>query len=286
MKEMEKKNINFRLYRYHLLTLSTDESQVSMFPKKRMKTSEIIQKKNVFFDTVLSSLTDSKNNTNPIRLHDHDDEYYVFKIAQKKTTRITQDFKNQFISNEPYSYVIINNNNNIQKIAISENGEAFSNTQVVKNILSKVFKKELEKFQLNIAIEPLFDSKNFWEYVEKYKNDLTYINFQYIKPNLASISKSLPEDFKKFAEKVNSHESHLSIKAPDNGILENINKQNPIINGLVEYSSQGAGNIKLKVKKIRKQLNTSDKPVIQQIDELEIEGAPEQVFKLYKSIVE
>jgi len=283
---MEKRLINFRLYRYHLLPLSTDESQTSMFPKKKKKTSEVKEKKNIFFNTVLGSLVESKNNSNPIRLHHQDEEYFVFKIAQKKTARITQDFKNQTVSNEPYSYVIINNDDKVQKIAISENGEAFSNTDVVKNILTKVFRKELEQFQLNIAIEPLFDSKNFWEYVEKYKNDLTYINFQYIKPNLADISKSLPADFKKFAENVNSHESHLTIKAPDKGVLENINKNNPVVNGLVEYSSDGGGNIKLKVKKIRKHLNTTDKPVIQQIDELEIEGAAEQVIKLYKTIVE
>lgn len=283
---MEKRLINFRLYRYHLLPLSTDESQTSMFPTKKMKTSEVKEKKNIFFNTVLSSLVESKNNSNPIRLHFQEDEYFVFKIAQKKTARITKDFKNETVSNEPYSYIIINNDNKVQKIAISENGEAFSNTDVIKNILSKVFKKELEQYQLNIAIEPLFDSKNFWEYVDKYKDELTYINFQYIKPNLASISKSLPADFKKFAENVNSHESHLTIKAPDKGVLENINKKNPIVNGLVEYSSDGGGNIKLKVKKVRKHLNTTDKPVIQQIDELEIEGAAEQVIKLYKTIVE
>lgn len=283
---MEKRLINFRLYRYHLLPLSTDESQTSLFPKKKMKTSEVKEKKNIFFNTVLSSLVESKNNSNPIRLHFQEDEYFVFKIAQKKTARITKDFKNETVSNEPYSYIIINNDNKVQKIAISENGEAFSNTDVIKNILSKVFKKELEQYQLNIAIEPLFDSKNFWEYVDKYKDELTYINFQYIKPNLASISKSLPADFKKFAEDVNSHESHLTIKAPVKGVLENINKKNPVINGLVEYSSEGAGNIKLKVKKIRKHLNTTDKPVIQQIDELEIEGAAEQVIKLFKTIVE
>jgi hypothetical protein len=283
---MEKKLINFRIYRFHLLPLSADETQISMFPKKIMNTIELKEKKNAFFNSILNSLVESKNNVNPIRLHHHEDEFFVFKIAQKKTARITQDFKNQTVNNEPYSYIIINNDNTVQKIAISENSEAFSNTDVIKNILTKVFRKELEQFQLNIIIEQLFDSKSFWEYVDKYKNELTYINFQYIKPNLAAISKSLPEDFKKFAENVNSHESHLTIKAPEKGILENISKKNPVVNGLVEYSSDGGGNINLKVKKIRKHLNTADKPVIQQIYELEIEGVAEQVFKLFKTIVE
>ena len=36
---------------------------------------------------------------------------------------------------------------------------------------------------------------------------------------MANISNRLPGDFKKLAEKVNSHESHLTLRAPENGVL-------------------------------------------------------------------
>lgn len=283
---MEKRIINFHLYRYHLLPLTNEENQTSLFPEKRMPIKEVIQNKNLFLNEILTSLTESKNNTNPLHLHIKDGDFFIFKIAQKKTTTITKDFKIHTIDDEPYVYIIINNNNDVQKIAISENAGAFSGTDVVKNILSKVLIKELEKHQLNFAIDSMFDKKDFWEYITKYNNDITYINFQFIRPNLARISDSLHKDFRQFAEVVNSHESHITIKAPDKGILENINKDNAVINGLVNYTSEGAGNIKIKVKKIRKHLNTKERPIIQQIDELEIEGAADQVIKLYKSIVE
>ena len=134
-----------------------------------------------------------------------------------------------------------------------------------------MFKKDLEPYGLNIELEQLFDKVDFWNYVGKHKEEITYINFQFIKPNLADISKSLPEVFRNFADNTNSHERHITIKAPDKGTLENIDKANKNIEGLVDYTSNGAGSIKLKVKNIRKQLNTKENPVILQVKELDID---------------
>lgn len=283
---MENKLINFHIYRYHLLPLDTKNKQIDLFEEKTLSHDEIKKRKNEFFENLLNNLTNSKSNNHPLKLEHSENGNYLFKIAQKKTTTITQNFENLIIDNEPYVYVIFNNDSTVQKIAISDNIEAFSNPDVVRNILKKIFNTDLEKFGLNIEIEQLFDKVNFWEYVSKHRKDITYINFQFIKPNLAAISKSLPNVFKNFAENTNSHESHITIKAPEKGTLKNINKKNQDIEGLVDYTSQGAGSIKLKVKNIRKQLNTKENPVILQVRELDIEGPAEQVIKLYKSIVE
>lgn len=282
---MDNKIINFHIYRYHLLPIDNTIKQLEIFPKKTFTYEEIRENKNKFFSEVLDKFVTSTNNSHPLKLENKEESFYLFKIAQKKTTTITKNFKNELIDNEPYVYVIINNDNNVQKIAISDNTDAFSNPDVIKNILKKVFKKNLEVYGLNIEIEKLFNSIDFWETVNKYKSKITYINFHYIKPNLANISSSLPEDFKDFTINVNSHESQISIKSPEKGALENISKQNSNINGLVNYAAKGGGNIKMKVKSIRKQLNTNENPTIIEIRELDIEGAVEQVIKVYKSIV-
>ncbi|MCZ2474731.1 hypothetical protein G9H61_04700 [Aquirufa ecclesiirivi] len=283
---MEGKKINFHIYRYHLLPINKETKQLDAFPPKKLTYEELKDKKNSFFDEILNTLVDNKLNSHPLKLEHSESEYFLFKIAQKKNTTITQNFTNKNIPNEPYCYVIFNNNPAIQKIAISENIDAFSKPETVKNILKKVFNRDLEKYGLNIEIEQMFDSINFWEIVNRYSNQIMLVNFKFIKPNLANISNSLPEDFKKFAEKVNSHESHIIIKAPQNGALDNISKENPEVNGLVDYSSKGAGSIKLKIKGLQKQLNTKEKPLIKTYKELEIEGPSEQVIKLYKLIVE
>jgi hypothetical protein len=282
---MEDKTLNFHIYRYHLLPVSNIETQVKLFPDKKFSPEEVKAKKNEFFGDTLLNIAEGGLEY-PIKLHDQDEEYYLFKFAQKKITTITKNFETETIENEPYVYIAINNNPSTQKIAISDNPEAFSNPDVVKNILLKELIRRLNKYGLNVAFESLFDSVSFWEYVSKYEKRITFINFQYIKPNLANISKTLPEDFKAFTNNVNSHENNISIKAPQNGVLENINSDNKDINGFVDYASEGAGSIKLKAKGVRKQLNTKDSPIKIEINELSIEGAPEQVIKAYKDIVE
>jgi hypothetical protein len=283
---MEDKLINFHIYRYHLLPLDTKYKQIDLFEDKTLTFNEIKKRKNEFFKGLLDNLIKSKSNKYPLKLEHSEEEKYLFKIAQKKTTTITQNFENIVIDNEPYVYVVFNNDPTIQKIAISDNSEAFSNPEVVRNVLKKVFKNDLEKYGLNIEIEQLFDKVNFWEYVKEHRKNITSINFQFIKPNLAEISKSLPKVFKNFADNTNSHESHIIIKAPEKGTLKNINKKNSDIEGLVDYTSEGAGSIKLKVKNIRKQLSTKENPVILQIRELDMEGPAEQIIKLYQKIVE
>lgn len=283
---MDDKIINFHIYRYHLLPIVTANRQIDLFEDKKFTIAEIKQRKNEFFGKVLEKLVESKSNNHPLKLEHSEDDYYLFKLAQKKNTTITQNFKNLIIDDEPYVYIIFNNKADVQKIAISDNKDAFSSPEVVKNILKRVFRQDLEKFGLNIELEALYDKVEFWNYVSKHKDEITYINFEFIKPNLANISNSLPQVFKNFADNTNSHESHIIIKAPEKGTLENIGRSNENVKGLVDYTSEGAGSIKLKVKNIRKQLNTKENPVILQIRELDIEGPSDQVIKLYKTIVD
>ncbi|MGJ5643227.1 hypothetical protein [Formosa sp. S-31] len=286
---MENKLINFHIFRYHLLPLSKKNKQFEMFENSDLSFEEIKERKNEFFRNILDELTSIENKHHPLKLEHNEDDKYIFKMANKKTTRITQNFKNQIIANEPFCYIVFDNDPTVQKIAISDNPEAFSSPIVVKNNLRRIFRKGLEKYGLNIEIEQLFDKKGFWEYVKEHKKEITYINFQFIKPNLANISRSLPEAFKDFANDTNSHDSHIIIKAPEKGTLDNINKDNKDISGLVDYTSNGAGSIKLKVKGVRTQLNTKENPKIikmAEIEEAEIEGSPEEVIKFYKTLMQ
>jgi hypothetical protein len=280
------KRINFHLYRYHLNPISSKSAQIEMFPKHKLTAAEIKEKKNDFFKAVLEKHLALGSPSNPMAIHDNEDEFYLFKVANFKNTTITKNFKKEEHAHEPYVYVIINNNPSTQKIAISENIDAFSTPDTVKNLLLKIFLRELGKFGLNIEIEKLFDAGDFWEYVNKHKDSIKKIQFEFIKPNLADISNSLPKALKDFQNKTNAHKAVIAIEAPERGKLEKIDTKNKAVSGLVNYSAQGGGNIKLKVRNIRKQIQTEEKPIILQIEEAEIEGAANQVIKLYKALVE
>lgn len=278
------KTLNFHIFRYHLLPLSTS-MQTEMFEQKVKTIEELKEKKNDFLSEVLDDLNYYKNKKHPLKVEHKENGYYFIKLAQKKSTTIIQNFEDFEVENEPFVYIIINNDKGVQKIAISENKDAFSSPKVVKGILKQIVNVGLKSYGLNIEIEELFKAEDFWKLIGKHKYELQQIDFKYIKPNLANISKSLPEDFRNFADDVNSHESHIVLKAPENGILENIDKKNKNINGLVDYTSEGAGDIKLKIKGFSKKHSTKKNPVIIKIGEATIEGPSEQVIKVYQSIV-
>lgn len=281
---MDTRTLKFQVFRYHLLPLSTGEVQLSLFPNKTYSPKEIREKKNIFFSEVLNDLG-SHIGSNPLKIEHSEGDYYLIKLAQIKTTTIVKNFEDIVVDNEPYVFIIINNNENVQKLAISHNLEAFTEPKVVKNILRKFFKAKLKSYGLNIEIEELFKKSGFWDYVRKHQGEITTIDFKYIKPNLAAISKSLSADFKKFTNSVNSHESHIKISAPKNGVLENISKDNKDIKGLVNYTSEGAGDIRLKIKGVQKMYSTKENPVIFRVDEATIEGSSEQVIKVYQSLI-
>lgn len=135
---MEDKLINFHIYRYHLLPIETNNAQIELFENQKLSYNEIREKKNDFFTEILNNLVNSKNKKHPLKLEHHESDIYLFKLAQKKTTVITKNFENLIIDNEPYVYVIINNDSSVQKIAISDNVDAFGRPEVVK-IFSKKF---------------------------------------------------------------------------------------------------------------------------------------------------
>ncbi|WP_149912711.1 hypothetical protein [Sphingobacterium cavernae] len=283
---MENKLVNFNIYRFHLNPIESNSKQLELFTGEKLSRKEIKERKNEFFEKIIVDKLSVGTANNPMTLYDHTGNYFLLKIANPKKTKIVKNFKKSVLEHEPYVYVLINNSNTVQKIAISENIEAFYAVDGTKNLLARVLNKELKAYGLNIEIEKLFDVKDFWSYVQKHQNEIKKIEFEFIKPNLANISKVIPNAFKRLQEKTNAHKAKVTIEAPEHGYLEKISKANKEINGMVEYSSEGGGNIVLKVKGLRKQLNTEEKPVILQIKELDLEGAPEQLIKIYKEIID
>src|SRR5690606_23531784 len=142
------------------------DKKVELFPDKSLSYTALKSQKNEILHNILRSLEEIDTNTTPMKLEDRDGEFFLFKIAQKEQTIITHNFKNKQVNNEPYVYVISNNDKNVQKIAISENFDAFSTTPVVKNLLKAILRKELSKHGLNIEVEHIFSSISFWEFIK------------------------------------------------------------------------------------------------------------------------
>ena len=262
--------LKFHIFRYHLNPLSNKEQHIN----GKIKTvRDLKELKNTIFNEILQSLNFYKDSRHPLKIEYNEKDIYIIKIAQKKTIEQTSNFKVRLIPNEPFVYVLVNNSPSVQKIAISENREAFRDPTTTKNILEKILNRELS------------NKESFWQLVENNENRIKSIKFKYIKPNLANISSSLSEAFKNFTNRTNSNESHIFIKSPKNGHLENINKFNEEINGLIDYTSEGAGEVSMKIEGIRQEYSTKNNPVIITIKEIEINGNSEQVTEVFKKLL-
>lgn len=276
------KTLIFEIYRFHLLPITTN--QISLF-EKNMTYEELVEKKNNFFDEIVRDLQNRPQDL-PIELYSTEDRSYLFRLANPKTTTIYRNFSEIPENTEPYIYIIINTDPQVQKIAISRNTEAFSTSNASKNVLDKILNKYLLPYSLSIEFEQMFESEAFWNYVRKYDGRIKSIDFEIIKPNLSKISHTIKDSLKPLIESTNSHKTHLKLDAPKEGVLENIKTENKLVDGLVSYSSEGGGNISMKIIGMSTRVKTEKMTTTKKINEIQIKGSPDQIIKLWKDIAE
>lgn len=205
--------------------------------------------------------------------------YLSLRIGIPKTDYIEkEDFSREEILRYPNFMLLINNNPDEQIILIERNYKAISKTNSGIRLFEKTFNKYLDNYQLSIYIQPVYDEKEFWEVVNRYPNLIVKCTFEFIRPNLANISKSLAEDLRNFQIDSNAHKTKLELEAPKKGVLE-INENSKEIIGLVKYSSKGGGDISLKIKGIRKKIRTSSSIKTIEIEEINIENLNEKNIK-------
>ncbi|MBH0040436.1 hypothetical protein [Pseudoalteromonas sp. SWN166] len=270
---MNYKNVNFDLYRYQLLPI-TQNIQPDLY-REILTKEELKRKKNILFHEVISKLPNMVSNSgNSLqqKIVLNTESWFAFKLGTQKTIEIeNENFNRELVDNWPHVTVIIDNRSDRQLIAISKNSRAFSSTRVVAKIIKESLKNHLANLQLSMHIEAIFEEKCFWKLINKNRGKVTSIKFELISPNMANISKSLKVDLKQINIDTNSHKTCLELNADDNASLE-IQEDNEVIDGLVEYASKGGGDIVLKVNGIKRSIRTKQSIKTIEIDELTVES--------------
>lgn len=269
----------FDFYRFQLLPSS--QTQQYLF-EETYSADEIREKKNIFFNTVLNnelkfehkeySLNQTKNKL--------DEDLYLIKIAAYKLIdRENENFEKEKIPNWPSVSIIIDNAPENQTIFISRNQKAFSNTRIVAKILENSLNRYLFSFGLTIQIRETYDKNNFWNLIERHPKKVTRVRFEMVAPNMANISKALKLDLKKLNRESNCQNVNLSLNSLPTTSLE-IDKDDELIAGCVEYSSEGGGDIAVKIKGIRKEIRVSDTVRTLEIEELPIKMLNRELLEL------
>lgn len=269
---MANKSSTFQVFRYQILPIDRYE-QPGLFGRE-YGVDDLLEKKNDFFAEALSQQQDfsSEKHETPAQLLRKENDLFVFQVGHnKKINRETRDFRNEEIDNWPSTKVIVWNHPEKQYILVQKRTSAFSSCEtVVKLILAKV-NRYLGLKNLRVIHEPLFEKRSFWEKIEEIRGKIEAVKFEIITPNMANISGSLSEDIKRFAKATNSTRNELKIEAePESSLV--LERGDETLEGLVDYSSMGGGNISIKIRGIKAKFHTSKKVKEIYMDEVELSG--------------
>lgn len=275
-------SIAFRVYRYQLLPLDRNQTK-DLYHE--LTVEEIIDQKNHLFAKALKSLSHMKRGAMIVRVQQYDDLFVINLAPSRPLTRETTDSRVEKVDNWPHISAYILNGSEDQYLLIQDRPTAFANTSVVSNLIKRATRLPLERFGLSLHIEPLFNKTYFWELINRYKNKITWIEFEFITPNMSNISKTLSEALKSLGKNTNAVKEELALTSDPVSSLD-ISPDDQTIQGLVEYTSEGGGDISLKVKGIRKRFHTSKSTREILLSGVELTAPSHQLLKLIKEVLE
>lgn len=275
----------FELFRYQLLPI--DRYLQGDLLTGVMTIEELIERKNSFFAEALSgtnSFSNKKHETVTKRLYESDD-FYLFKIATNRSIhRETKEFKDEIIDNWPSILLGIWNSPDKQLIAVQKRTTAFSSSEVVVKLILGKISDQLALHHLRAIHEPLFEKTQFWAILNQHHGKIKSVEFEIVTPNMANISGTLPEDLTEFAKQTNSVRNSLKIESDPDAPLH-LEESNRVLQGLVNYSCEGGGNISVKIDGIKKKYQTSKTVKEVTLGEVEMQGGAEQVVQALKELL-
>lgn len=264
------KNATFEVFRYQLVVDKT--MPMNAFGNYETPEELRAEKNNIFKDLITNDKFRFNSSNTSIKsklLYQKGDMYY-FKISTKRTAHIyNEDFTEKKLDNYPNIIVAINNNPDVQKIAIQTSTTPFKDAETVRRFIIESVDAKMKSNNLSFYLEPIFDKQDFWHFVRKYPNQITQLSFNFISPNLANISKNLTIDLKQAYEDTNMHKAKFEMKAEEGSVLQ-ITEGGKFVNGLVSYIADGGGTdegIKAKILNRRNFLNTAQNPSEFSIDD-------------------
>ncbi|EOW9196061.1 TPA: hypothetical protein ACMDO8_003653 [Vibrio cholerae] len=285
MSVMNSKTNTFELFRYQILPV--DRYFQGDFFSGVQDVEELIAQKNAFFAEALQGQSDFSNNRHKTVVKPllQQDDFFLYRIAHNKTLhRETRDFKDEAIDSWPSIMVAVWNHPEKQYIAVQKRTTAFAKCETVARLILEKIEPQLTHFHLRAIYEPLFEKQQFWTLLKKYRGKVKSVDFEIITPNMANISGTLPDDLKLFAKCTNSTRNHLKIESEPDSALH-LEEDNPALRGLVDYSSEGGGNISIKIDGIKKHHQTSRTVKEVTLGEMELTGNAEQIVAVLKELL-
>lgn len=262
----------FHEYRYQILPTS---QHIQMDLEGEITSvDDLKRKKNELFRKAVKEIGEFPYSRGEIRHKTllTSDPIYILQVGvERDLKRRTREFEIEAVENWPTVIVALNNDPKVQKCLVQERG-GFQRTATVVKILEEGFNPLLAHHQLAIAFEPIYEERVFWDLVDRYDGKITQIDFELISPNMSNITGSLRLDLGGLQKSTNTQRTHLQLNSDDSSSLTPT-ADDPNVKGLVEYSSNGGGDIAIRVRGVRGKIHTARGVNEHSIDELIIENA-------------
>jgi hypothetical protein len=274
----------FHLYRYQILPISREIQQD--FIEGISDINDLLEKKNEIFWNSLSHVHkfESRTELSQKRIY-FEDSFALFKIAANRSlNRETKDFKEEELDNWPSIYAAVWNQPDKQIIAVEKRIAAFQHSETVVRMIIDAVNFRLSKHLLRAHWEPQFEKTVFWDLVKQHKDKIHEICFELVTPNMANISNVLDEGLKNFAKSTNTATTSLKIES-DTASSLSIKQDDPAINSLVDYASEGGGDISIRLHGFKKKIHTSKTVKEIDISEVSLTGDAKYIVDSIKQIL-
>lgn len=139
------------------------------------------------------------------------------------------------------AYVVIDptHHEDGQKAAVENDDKAGKPTALINSLAGAVNGRADARY--HIAVEPLFDANEFWQFSALHGNTLKWINFDFVVPNMWGTRGDLDRDLRETGQQTGAQRVSVRLKGDDG-----ISTQNDKVKEGVEYVEKGAGTLTAK----------------------------------------
>lgn len=257
----------FQLFRYQIIP-NTSSENFNLFGD----VDELIANKNQLFMDAVNQFSGFNNHTAETNYRSllHEGSWHVGQVGFKRRTRLTnREFQKKNEDNFPSIFFVINNDPDRQLLIIQDVSGLMKPLTFARRIIEHI-NQALEKHPVEVQVESIVEPTEFWSQIHKAKGRIEAVEFKIDTPNMARISKKLPEKLKELSKATNSKSSMLRLDGGKSRTLS-ICEDNPDIQGLNSYISSGGGDYKIKLVGVKQEVTKNNSVKTTYIDEVTIE---------------
>lgn len=142
----------------------------------------------------------------------------------------------------------------VTQLVFIEINRSVMNENALTNFVEFFLSLFYEIKKMEIVIQPLYEKAKFWEILENDINIIKELEFELLAPNLFDANSTAKEFAQKMRDRNNAERVRISLIS-ETGVI--ISKDDIELNSYVDYTSQGCGKWKVKIKNRDRNVTTT-----------------------------